>query len=80
MKLKNIKKVPFEIATILAANQKIIRLIYNDNPSVLTDQQDILLTTQQLIGLNYIGFYPATETGKTLIKTLLLLLIWKILV
>lgn len=63
MKLKNIKKVPFEIATILAANQKIIRLIYNDNPSVLTDQQDILLTTQQLISLNYIGFYPATETG-----------------
>lgn len=66
MKLKHIKKAPFEIAQELAKNKRIVNLIYNDNPSALTDS-DINMSIQELISENYIGFYPATETGINLI-------------
>ena len=63
MKLRNLKKVPFEIATLLATDDTIIRLIYDDSASALTNKTDLSVSTQELINSNYIGFYPATETG-----------------
>lgn len=63
MKLKNLKKVPFEIATLLAADDTIVRLLYDDDPSALIKKTGISISMQELITSNYIGFYPATETG-----------------
>lgn len=63
MKLKNLKKVPFEIATLLAADDTIVRLLYDDDPSALIKKTGISISMQELIASNYIGFYPATESG-----------------
>ena len=63
MKLKNLKKAPIEIASLLAANKKIIQLIKDDSPSALTKPKDFEIGVQELINSEYIGFYPATETG-----------------
>jgi hypothetical protein len=63
MKLRNLKKAPFEIATLLAGNPNIVRLIYDDKPSVLIDKREFTLSIEDLIEQNYIGFYPATESG-----------------
>ena len=63
MKLKNLKNAPIEIASTLASNETIIRLIYDDEPSVLLNKKTISLSIEELINQNYIGFYPATETG-----------------
>lgn len=63
MKLKNLKKAPFEIATLLADNTNIVRLIYDDNSSVLSDKKEFNLSVKDLIDQDYIGFYPATESG-----------------
>lgn len=63
MKLKNIKKIPFEIASILVSNEDVVKLIYDDDPSVLLKKNKINISMEELIQKNYIGFYPATETG-----------------
>lgn len=63
MRLKNIKKIPIEIATLLAANEDVVRLVYDDEPSVLINKKTIQKTIQELIESNYINFYPASETG-----------------
>ena len=63
MKLKNLKNAPIEIASILASDETIVRLIYDDEPSVLLNKKTISLSIEELINQNYIGFYPATETG-----------------
>lgn len=63
MKLKNLKKVPMEVASLLAAEPNIVQLIYNDQPSALTHPKEIKVGVQDLINSNYIGFYPATESG-----------------
>lgn len=63
MKLKNLKKAPFEIASLLASNEDVIRLIYDDEPSVLVNKKSIKIGIQELINSNYINFYPATESG-----------------
>ena len=63
MKLRNLKKVPIEIASLLVSNENIVRLIYDDTPSVLEDKKIIRMTVQELINSNYINFYPATESG-----------------
>lgn len=63
MKLKNLKLAPFQIAGELAANKQIVRLIYDDNENVLDEMFEYDLTAQELINENYIGFYPATESG-----------------
>ena len=63
MKLKNLKKVPMEIASLLAAESNIVQLIYNDQSSALTNPKEIKVSVQDLINSNYIGFYPATESG-----------------
>jgi hypothetical protein len=63
MKLRNLKKAPFEIATLLAGNLNIVRLIYDDSPSVLVDKKEFNLSVKDLIEQDYIGFYPATESG-----------------
>jgi hypothetical protein len=63
MKLKNLKKAPFEIATLLAGNPNIVRLIYDDKPSVLTNKEEFNLSIKELVEQDYIGFYPATESG-----------------
>ena len=63
MKLKNLKLAPFQIAGELAANETIVRLIYDDEPNVLENKKSIQKTAQQLINEDYIGFYPATESG-----------------
>lgn len=63
MKLKNLKKAPIEIASLLAANKTILQLVYDDHPSALTSPIEINLEINELINSNYIGFYPATESG-----------------
>lgn len=63
MKLKNLKKAPMEIATLLAADDTVIQLVYNDNQSALSSPKEIKINIQDLINSNYIGFYPATESG-----------------
>lgn len=63
MKLKNIKKIPFEIAAVLASKEEIVKLIYDDDPSVLIKKNQLPISMGELIKENYIGFYPATETG-----------------
>lgn len=63
MKLKNLNKIPFEIATLLASNDVIVRLLYDDTPSALLQKNSINISTQDLINSDYIGFYPATEAG-----------------
>lgn len=63
MKLKTLKKAPFELAQILAMNDNIIRLLYDDQPTALTNPKDFSLSAEDLINKDYIGFYPATETG-----------------
>lgn len=63
MKLRNLKKAPFEIATLLAGNPNIVRLIYDDKPSVLTNKEEFNLSIKELIEQDYIGFYPAKESG-----------------
>ena len=63
MKLKNLKKAPIEIASLLAANKKVVQLIKDDSPSALTQPKEQENTVQELISSNYIGFYPATESG-----------------
>ena len=60
MKLKNLKNAPIEIASTLASNETIVRLIYDDEPSVLLNKKTISLSIEELINQNYIGFYPAT--------------------
>ena len=63
MKLKNLKKAPIEIASLLAANKKVVQLIKDDSPSALIQPKEQESTVQELINSNYIGFYPATEAG-----------------
>lgn len=62
MKLRNLKEIPFQIASELAKNPKIFSLIYNDSSSVLNENIP-LVDLNELIKNNYIGFYPATESG-----------------
>ena len=62
MKLRNLKEIPFQIASELAKNPKILSLIYNDNSSVLSEEIPPI-DLNELIQKNYIGFYPATESG-----------------
>ena len=63
MKLKNLKKIPFEIATALAADETIVRLIYDDDASALLKKTGLSISAAELINSNYINFYPATESG-----------------
>ena len=63
MKLSKLKEVPFQIAQVLVENENIVRLLYCDNSSVLTTQEQVSVGINELIEQNYIGFYPATETG-----------------
>ena len=46
MKLKNLKNAPIEIASTLASNETIVRLIYDDEPSVLSNTTTISLSTE----------------------------------
>lgn len=62
MKLRNLKEIPFQIASELAKNPKILSLIYNDSSSVLNEETPSI-DLNELIQKNYIGFYPATESG-----------------
>ena len=62
MKLRNLKEIPFQIASELAKNPKILSLVYNDNSSVLNEEIPPI-DLNELIQKNYIGFYPATESG-----------------
>ena len=71
MKLRNLKKAPFEIAERLIITDKkekfeardnILKLLFHDNSSALS--QEVSSTTVEfLIQENYIGFYPAIESG-----------------
>lgn len=62
MRLKNLKKAPMEIASLLATDEKVVKLIYNDSPSALTESFSPV-SMQDLINQDYIGFYPAIESG-----------------
>lgn len=62
MKLKNLKHTPMEIAQLLASNKKIVSLLYNDSELALT-MSSPAFSIADLINDNYIGFYPATESG-----------------
>lgn len=70
MKLKNLKKAPFEIVEKLiitpytskfAARDTILQLLFDDSTSINTEVSNE--TIDYLIAKNYIGFYPATESG-----------------
>ena len=71
MKLKNLKKTPFEIAEKLIITDKvekllardnILKLLFNDEDSALNKEVSAT-TIEYLIQNDYIGFYPATESG-----------------
>lgn len=62
MKLRNLKEIPFQIASELAKNAKILSLIYNDSSAVLNEDAPSI-DVNTLIEKKYIGFYPATESG-----------------
>ena len=60
--LKNIKKSVMEIAQLLAQNETIVKLLYNDEPSALNDaapQVDL----NELIQNNYICICAPVEDG-----------------
>lgn len=63
MKLKKLKDIPYQIAQLLASNEDVVRLIYSDEPSILLTKNQIAVGVNDLINDNYIGFYPATESG-----------------
>ena len=52
MKLKTLKKAPFELAQILAMNSNIVRLLYDDQSSALADPKDFSLSVEDLINKN----------------------------
>ena len=60
MKLRKLKDIPYQIAQILASSEDVVRLIYNDEPSVLLTKNQITVGVNDLINDDYIGFYPAT--------------------
>ena len=62
MKLKTLKKTPFQIAQLIASNPTVVNLIYNDSPSVLTDE-NVVVEFNSLVTDGYINFYPATDAG-----------------
>ena len=62
MKLKTLKKTPFQIAQLIASNPTVVNLIYNDSPSVLTDE-NVVVDFNSLVTDGYINFYPATDAG-----------------
>lgn len=60
--LKNIKKCVNEIAQTLVQNDNIVKLLFNDQPSALTDEKpDVDLNT--LIQDHYICICAPVETG-----------------
>ena len=63
MKLRNLKDIPFQLAAELVKNKNIVNLIYDDKSSALNNKEALISDINQLIVENYIGFYPATETG-----------------
>lgn len=70
MKLKNLKRIPFEIAEALISKEewkkesreKFLKLLINDTSSAL-EVKTSDVSVDYLIEKNYIGFYPATEAG-----------------
>ena len=60
-RLKNIKKGPFEIATLLASNEKVKSLLYHDSKDALSKTLDI--GVEQLIEQEYINFSSVTSSG-----------------
>jgi hypothetical protein len=61
-RLKNIKKAPFEIATLLAGNEKIRKLIYIDSSEALASASPEV-DVEQLIKEEYINFSSVTSSG-----------------
>ncbi len=64
--LKNIIKVPFEIASLLATDPTIRSLLYIDQPNALTQHisfNDGVSAAQHMINENYIHLFPFVETG-----------------
>lgn len=60
-KLKNIFKVPFEIADILSKDNIIQKLLYNDSPSALEETSTI--DNNILLDENYIQIGMPSESG-----------------
>lgn len=60
--LINIKKAPLEVATILAENETLIKLLYNSSPNTLNEAIE-LPNVNDLIEGKYINFYAPTEYG-----------------
>lgn len=60
--LKNIKKTLMEIAQTLAQNDNIVKLLYNDEPTALTDPKPDV-TLNKLIEEHYICVCAPTESG-----------------
>lgn len=64
--LKNIKKVPYEIASLLATEPIIRSLLYIDQPNALLKTfsfDDGKSAAQHLIDEKYIHLFPIVETG-----------------
>lgn len=60
-KLKNIFKVPFEIADILSKSKTIQKLVYNDSPFAL--EEDLNIDSNILLDENYIQIGMPSESG-----------------
>ena len=60
-KLKNIFKVPFEIADILSKSKTIQKLVYNDSPLAL--EEDLEIDSNVLLDENYIQIGMPSESG-----------------
>ena len=60
-RLKNIFKVPFEIADILSKSKIIQKLVYNDSPLAL--EEDLEIDSNVLLDENYIQIGMPSESG-----------------
>ena len=61
MRLRNIKKIPLEIASLIGSNKKICSLIYNDDSNALENNSEV--TFSDLIKEGYINLFFPTENG-----------------
>ena len=60
-KLKNFKKMPFEIASVLTDNSTIRKLVTIDSKDALS--KDGELSAEEMLKQNYISFYAPIESG-----------------
>ena len=61
-KLSNIKNTMFEVGQLLVKNENIVKLLYNDSQTALTDAVPSV-SYEELLDKEYICSYPPVETA-----------------